>query len=296
MTQIHPWSISFLRLQVAVVYIFAGVAKLNYDWLIKALPLRIWLPAKSNMPFIGGLLTIDWMPYVMSYGGIIYDLTIPFLLLYRKTRPYAFILVIIFHLLTWHLFQIGLFPWVMIISALIFFDKEDYLRASLKLGFIKRMTTSSSVYRKTIFIPKTCILFIILFLTCQIILPLRKHAYEGDNTWHEANYRYSWNVMLAEKTGSVEFTCHNPETGRTWTVYPNEHLTVFQNKQMSFQADMILEYAHYLESLYPEDLVVTASAYVSANGRASQPFIDSCADLTEFESCAFCIQPWILSE
>ena len=102
--------------------------------------------------------------------------------------------------------------------------------------------------------------------------------------------------MLAEKTGSVEFTCHNPETGRTWTVYPNEHLTVFQNKQMSFQADMILEYAHYLESLYPEDLVVTASAYVSANGRASQPFIDSCADLTEFESCAFCIQPWILSE
>ena len=42
-----------VRIHVAVVYVFAGLAKLNRDWLLHAMPLRLWLPARSDLPFVG---------------------------------------------------------------------------------------------------------------------------------------------------------------------------------------------------------------------------------------------------
>ena len=41
-------AVYLLRAQVAVVYGFAGLAKLNDDWLVHALPLRLWLPAATG--------------------------------------------------------------------------------------------------------------------------------------------------------------------------------------------------------------------------------------------------------
>ena len=50
--------------------------------------------------------------------------TIPFLLLYNRTRIFGFLLVILFHLLTVALFPIGMFPYIMIFSAIIFFSPK----------------------------------------------------------------------------------------------------------------------------------------------------------------------------
>jgi hypothetical protein len=56
-TYVPRWTIDIFKLQLFIVYFFAGLSKLNYDWLIAAMPLRIWLPASSHLPVIGGLLT-----------------------------------------------------------------------------------------------------------------------------------------------------------------------------------------------------------------------------------------------
>ncbi len=45
-----------------------------------------------------------FVAYAFSWLGCLYDLSIPFLLLYRKTRPFAYAAVIIFHILTAILF------------------------------------------------------------------------------------------------------------------------------------------------------------------------------------------------
>ena len=42
-----------LRFQVGVVYAFAGLAKLQSDWLVRALPLELWLPARADVPVLG---------------------------------------------------------------------------------------------------------------------------------------------------------------------------------------------------------------------------------------------------
>ncbi|MCB0213981.1 MAG: HTTM domain-containing protein, partial [Anaerolineae bacterium] len=111
------WTVAALRLQLSIVYLFAGIAKLNSDWLWRAMPLKLWLAGQTHFPGIGFLFDYDSFAYLMSWSGAIYDLTIPFFLLWRKTRPVAFLAVIGFHVMTGMLFPIGLFPWIMIAST-----------------------------------------------------------------------------------------------------------------------------------------------------------------------------------
>ena len=78
------WTVRAIKLQLVILYVFAGIAKLNPDWLFAAQPLRIWLRASSELPIIGWLFGYTWVAYAMSWAGMFYDLTIPFFLLWRK--------------------------------------------------------------------------------------------------------------------------------------------------------------------------------------------------------------------
>ena len=55
-----------LRAQIGMVYIFAGIAKLNPDWLFHAEPLRIWLYNSTDTPLIGSFLKEAWVPYARA--------------------------------------------------------------------------------------------------------------------------------------------------------------------------------------------------------------------------------------
>ena len=58
-----------LRAQLAAMYIFAGIAKLNADWLLEAQPLRIWLQDHTGLPMVGPLMGEAWAAYAFSWGG-----------------------------------------------------------------------------------------------------------------------------------------------------------------------------------------------------------------------------------
>src|SRR4051812_16130948 len=110
------------RFQVALVYTFAGLAKAHGDWLFHAQPLRIWLLSRADAPIIGPLLAQDWAAPMMSWAGFLFDTGIPWLLMNARLRPLAYLLVIGFHGLTGLLFPIGMFPVIMVLSALVFFS------------------------------------------------------------------------------------------------------------------------------------------------------------------------------
>lgn len=114
-----------VRAQVGVVYTLAGIAKLNGDWLAHGLPLAMWLPARSHLPGIGPLLAERSTAFVASWAGALFDCTVVALLSWRRTRAPAFCAVVAFHLITWWLFPIiGVFPWLMIAMATIFFEPD----------------------------------------------------------------------------------------------------------------------------------------------------------------------------
>jgi hypothetical protein len=104
--KIPRWNIDILKLLLAIVYVYAGLAKLNSDWLLEAMPLKIWLPNNSNLPLIGSLLNETWVHYVFSWTGAIYDLEL-YCYYFKRTRLFGFILVVVFHVLTKILFPLG---------------------------------------------------------------------------------------------------------------------------------------------------------------------------------------------
>ncbi len=286
--KIPAWTINSIKLLVCIVYFYAGLAKLNSDWLLKAMPLKIWLPAKFDIPFLGDFFHLEWVAYAFSWGGMAYDLAIPFLLLNRKTRPFAFITVIIFHMMTWVLFPIGMFPYVMIVSTLIFFDADLHRKL---LTIISRWFKISQWYfdngkeklAVSGFGDRIKYGVIILFFIIQLLLPFRYWIYPGELFWTEEGYRFSWRVMLMEKSGYAQFRIVNGETGRWFYVDNTDFLTPFQEKQMAFQPDFILEYAHFLKDHFEKDghrkVKVYVESSVSLNGRLSTPLIDPAVNL-----------------
>ena len=303
--KVPAWTIDSIKLLLCVVYFYAGIAKLNSDWLLESMPLKIWLPSKFDLPLIGqNLMQYEWVHYFMSWGGMFYDLLIPFLLLYKPTRIFAFFLVIFFHVFTKVLFPIGMFPFIMIVGALIFFDYKVHLKILNQIKkFLSFFIKSSESYRIKIenklklTNEKFILISISIFFVLQIIVPFRYVLYPGELFWNEQGYRFSWRVMLKETVGYTTFKIVNGKNGKYFYVNNDDYLTPFQEKQMSFQPDFILEYANYLGDLYKseghQNVQVFAESFVALNGRRSQRFIDKDFNLYGVKE-SFKNKEWIL--
>ncbi|HEY8379118.1 MAG TPA: HTTM domain-containing protein [Nannocystis sp.] len=284
------WALWALRLQVGLVYVFAGIAKLRPDWLLHARPLEIWLAARRDFPLLGPLFARPETAYLMSWAGAAFDLSIPFLLLHPRTRPFAYLAVLGFHALTGALFPIGMFPWIMAASALIFFPPDWPRRLPARL--IQWTCPLKPILKDISFPPRPLLAgFFALHFALQLLLPLRRLAYPGDTAWTEEGFRFAWQVMLVEKVGTVSYRLRDPVTGRERRVDPGP-LTAQQAAQMAFQPDMILEYAHHLAARSP-GVEVRADAFVTYNGRPAARLIDSDVDLAR-ERDDLAPKPWIL--
>ncbi len=117
------WMRAWVQIQIGIVYTFAGLAKVNADWLVRGEPLHTWLTG------IGGggesILSDPRLAIAMSWGGALYDLGIPWLLAFQPTRRFAFLAVVGFHTTVGLLFPIGVFPVLMIVLATVFFEPRS---------------------------------------------------------------------------------------------------------------------------------------------------------------------------
>ena len=298
--RIPRWTIDAVKVLLSIVYFYAGLAKINSDWLLEAMPLAIWLPAHYDLPLLGNLMEQRWVHYAFSWGGMLYDLSIPFLLLWSRTRLLAFGLVVFFHLFTRALFPIGMFPYIMIVSTLIFFDAPGHRRFLARVGRWFRLPADrfdnghvwlarrGGTWAKSI---------VGVLLIIQVLLPFRYLLYPGELFWTEEGYRFSWRVMLMEKAGYAHFKVVDAATGQRFYVDNSDFLTTLQEKQMATQPDFILQYAHYLADHFTKqghhNVQVFAESYVALNGRRSRPYVDPTVDLTQIEE-TFRPRTWLL--
>lgn len=281
---VPAWTIIILKLQLVTVYFFGGIAKIKPDWLFNAQPLKIWLKARTDIPLVGSLFEYDITPYLFSWSGMLYDLTIPFLLWTKKTRPWAYLFVVFFHIMTYVLFNIGMFPWLMIAGSLIFITADEWKNLSKKIHLnLKELSTTTRTFvTHKITIPLLCVFFFF-----QLLFPLRHFILSDNVLWTENGLRFAWHVMIMEKNGFTEFTVVDNKNHKKFTIYPSQYLTVIQEKQMSFQPDMIWQFGQYLGQEYNpngnKDLSVYVYSKVSLNGRGSQTYIDPNVDLLKIK-------------
>ena len=294
---IPKFNIQILQFQLACVYVFAGIAKLNSDWLFEAQPLSIWLSSHGDMPVLGELLKQKWVAYLFSWFGCIYDLFIVFFLLMNRTRPIAYFFVIAFHLLTAYLFPIGVFPYVMISLTLIFFSVQFhekiiiFLKNKISYRVEKKYNTVITETRS-----KNMFYGFIFFILLQIAIPFRHILYPGELFWNEEGFRFSWRVMLMHKEGLAQFYVHDSKTDGEIEVINSDYLTRKQEEQMSTQPDMLIQFAHHLQQEFKDKSLkinnrtyqiknptVHADVYVTLNGRPSQLMISKNVDLSSLK-------------
>lgn len=275
--RVPTWALWLVRFQLGLVYGFGALGKIGSDWLWHAQPLRIWLAA--NVEVLGPLARTPATAFAFSWGGFLFDLTIPLWLSWRRTRAVAYAAVIGFHVTTALLFQIGMFPWMMIAFTPIFFEpswprrfvrpKERPLRplGAFGLGLLA------------------------LYAAVQIALPLRSHLYPGNTLWSEEGFRFAWKVMLIEKTGVLELRVETPDGRRTF-VDARDRLTPSQLRMVVTQPDMILQLAHLVAAEHPGARVY-ADSQVSFNGRGHARLIDPDVDLA-LQRDTLAHKAWIL--
>ncbi|HTE09790.1 MAG TPA: HTTM domain-containing protein [Chitinophagaceae bacterium] len=300
-THVPAWTINIFKWQLAIIYIYAGLSKINADWLIHAMPLKIWLPANQFIPVIGRWLALPVTAVLFSWCGMLFDLSIVFFLLNRRTRFLGYILVIIFHLLTAVIFQIGMFPYIMLAATTIFFSEHFHqrmlgslsaLRPSLRRGDIPRVYVSPAGYKQA------GIFFFSMYFFLQLLAPIRFLLYPGKLLWTEEGYRFSWRVMLMEKGGTTFFHIVDPATGKRIEVNNRDFLTGYQERMMETQPDMMLQYAKLLKKEFEQMGIqhagVQVESYVTLNGSGSRLFIDSSVNLAAQKETLFGHKKWIL--
>lgn len=290
-TTCDRWHIWIFILLIGLIYVAASLNKMHLDWM-HARPLKVWFSYKSSYPIIGPLLAKEWFAYVIAWGGILYDGLIFFLLLHPRTRLFGFSLSVIFNLFNSAVFQIGVFPYMMIASTVFFFKPDQIGRI-----FLRRKETKPSLEQRPMS-PIATYVFLGFFLV-NILLPLRHHLYPGDVHWTEEGHRLSWQMMLRAKTSRISFFVEEKGSGIRENVRLSDYLSSNQRSDFGGKPDMIWQFAQHLKSHFANegrDVAVYARALVSLNGSKYMELIDPNVDLASVPWERFKHSDWILDE
>ncbi len=287
------WQLFLLRAQIFIIYFFGGIAKLNSDWL-HGEPMRHWLLKNSTLPVVGPFLATDWAPYFFSWGGLAFDLSIGFLLWWRKTRVFAFWVILFFNLSNALLFQIGVFPFLMIAAATLF-DEPDWPRKMLGKESPPLPETAPTPLS---FRNRAALGFVAVYLAIQILVPLRHWLYPGDVSWTEQGHYFSWHMKLRDKSGRLKIYAGSARGGMLDEVDPKLELNHFQWSKMVQRPQFIYQYAQHLKQELLEkgitEPMVLVDSWISLNGRPFQQAIDPLVNLATAESGLWKGDSWIL--
>ena len=143
-SQVHYWELFLLRFQICVVFLFAGIAKVNADWLIYAAPL--YLNLVKHFSFLGYHLEEKWVAVVLSWGGMFSDLGLGILLFINRWHRLTFIWLCLFNGMNIFLFGLGIqtFPYLMVSTYILFVPSpivRDSVRPFLNSKFLKHVPT-----------------------------------------------------------------------------------------------------------------------------------------------------------
>lgn len=257
-----------LRAQLAIVYLFAAVAKMNADWLSGLTPSRLLLTT-DGLTIMREMLRHPLTAQLFAYGGVLFDLLVVPALLWKPTRKLALAASIFFHLTNAQLLNIGVFPWLMLAATVFLFvwplarrgetraEPDALPRGGLRIMFIA-------------------------YFAIQIALPLRHFLYPGDSNWTEEGRRFSWQMIAREKKGVARFFVVEP-SGLGREIDSGAFLSPRQQKSMAIHPDMILQFARFLKEEFARhgsaDIAVHAASQVVLNGRPAVPLIDPTVDL-----------------
>jgi vitamin K-dependent gamma-carboxylase len=293
---IPNWTLWVLRFHIGVPYFFGGIAKLIPDWMLGE-PLSQMLASKSSLPFIGPVLAIESMGVLLAWGGLLFDLSIVPMLMWKRTRVIAYIMCIAFHLMNSVIFNIHVFPWFMLAATPLFFE-PDWPRRVLG-GATLGLPAEDNAGVELGFGRKLAVGFVLCYAMFHCVWPLRHNLYAGDSSWTERGHYFSWRMMLRGKAVVLGFAVKDHVTGKVVDGNMNRFIGSEQSEKFGRDPEMILHFAHFIGEEYRKSSGNTASVHAlvlaSLNGRKPELMIDPNVDLMQ-EPRGFHNRDWIMPQ
>jgi len=294
--RIYLYSLIFL---IIAVYFIAGINKINPYWLYDIQPMTFILSE-------AGINENSILIPIFSYLGLLFDLIIGPILLFKKTRIFGIIFSVLFHLLNFVIFlliggEIGFFPFIMIASLILFVD-PNWLEGKFLANNARLLS------RQKFKIHITYIL--LLFLSLQIIIPFRHILFKGYVDYNGIGQRFSWrlkNMYKEPKTaGLIEFTVltSKKDTVSTFNLFnvdkANIILTDRQKTNLIYYPNMIPFFAKKVEKKFQEsinnkqfDFIITGKCEIGFMGRKEELIFSPEIDLTKISSLTYKTNTWL---
>ncbi|WP_084677451.1 HTTM domain-containing protein [Altibacter lentus] len=287
------WHLLILRLQIAIVYFFGGIAKLNYDWLISQQPVRIILLNKAGKSQLAEFFNGEAGIYFFTYGGLLFDLLIPFLLFIPKTRLIAIIAALLFNILNAWLFDdINIFPYFMMAALVLFLDSEKLGRYIRRKDLRIRTNVSEATPKQTL--KRPIFAFLILYFIVQLIMPFRHFLYQGNVEWTGAGQRFSWRMKIQHRSiKNLEFRVFDMQNKIIYPVDMRGYgLNNDQINTIAYDPSAVLQFANFLEEyckVYKgmDHVEVKSNVFVTFNGRSPQHVFDPEVNLLTLDDNPF---------
>lgn len=278
-------------LQLFIVYTYAALAKLYDDWLDFTF-IAYLMEGRKDFYLIGPLLQDPTVHKAIGIFGILFDLLVVPLLLYKRTRNWALAASVVFHLFNSVVFHIGIFPYLSLAFIVFFYPPETIRRIFLPSKPPARIPP----FRKPAY--ATGLLWLLgVYLLVQVLLPIRHHFIEGDVLWTEEGHRMSWRMMLRSRNGGMVFRVVEPNSRTARIVDLKEWVTDKQRHRVQTYPDFAWQFAQRLKAHYRKEgkeVAVYVSGKVGVNRREPAPLIDPETDLASVPWDPFRHHPWIL--
>jgi vitamin K-dependent gamma-carboxylase len=281
-----------MRFPMTLAYVYGGIAKMDVDW----------LSGRSTLALIGKgvegtawehVLHLEGVPIFYAWSGMLFDLFIPFAVLWRPTRIPAFFAALLFHTHNYFVFEIGIFPMLSLALTLLYFD-PDFPRHLFPEKYKKALSEwyqvrvrQESVLRRA---PQWTMGIVGAFVLFQLIFPFRHFLYPGWTLWHEEGHYFAWRMMLRQKKLEMRFDLQHPGTQEVRYAPLEEHLNPSQLRTFAGNPNMVLQFVHHLHDLVQQnagfDPIVKGTINVSLNGRSPFPMVNpqlNLASIPNFE-------------
>lgn len=233
------WMLALVRFQLAVVYFYGGLAKLNEEWLsLRSVTAQLNDLRPTVSPSIAPIFDLPGFVALLTWGGLAFDLLIAPMLIWRRTRTLAFLMVLFFHVTNSFIFPIDIFPSFMLAATALFFPPDFPRRIAKGLGIpaSREPSIGPDAAAAQIAGPgpqpalrqKAVLAALLVYTLFQLLFPLRHYFYPGPVYWTGLGDNFSWQMRTVSRTMVSQYLVTDRATHRSWLVEPQDLLIAGQ--------------------------------------------------------------------
>jgi vitamin K-dependent gamma-carboxylase len=236
-----------LRIQFAIVFLYSSIARLDPDWILALGSAPSWLASSlDSLSSIGIHVSNRYQIYAIYWALVLNDFLIFLGLIYRPLRLFTVSLICATYITKALFFDLGIAPWLMISSSLLFL-RPDWPHRFRRLwpAFDERLLPKMLRQEHRGF--KIFVLCgMATYLCLQIIIPIRHLSYPAELDWSREASRFSWGIKERNQEVDIKFSVEIAGQEERTPINLAQYLSKHQIRALNTWPDLVADFAQQL--------------------------------------------------